>query len=150
MVTSLFMMRRKLITKEKMMDYCTGKEYLTDSINDDLESMFEDFRLGNTPSRWDDTYFLPKLTEEELKLTERKDRSYFRTFIEDPEPIVSGNQVLYWEEKGVPIQQNIDVEEAEMKASESNSEYALVSCDRETYTIENSSSLNCSHSCSLQ
>ena len=163
MLTSIRMVRKKLITKEKMLKYCTGNEYMYEkeymfeknSINDELESFFEDYRLGNTPRirAYTYNYHLPKLTEEELILTERKDRSYFETFIGDPEPIVSSNEVFYWGlffRREEPIRQNIDVEEAEMKASESNSKYVLVKCSRETYTIENSSSLNCSHSCSLQ
>ena len=47
-----------------------------DSVNDDLESLLEDLRLRNEPKEKSFTYFLPKLTEEEMELVERKDPIY--------------------------------------------------------------------------
>ena len=51
-----------------------------DSVNDDLESLFEDLRLGKEPDEEVLTYFLPKLTEEEMKSVNEKDATYFETF----------------------------------------------------------------------
>ena len=60
------------------------------------------------------TYFLPKLTEEELELVERRDTSYLDTF----------------------TYSNPDVEEAEMMLSESDSKYVHEFCRRNTFVIE--------------
>ena len=49
MVSFMNMYRRKLITKEKMENYCKGKENKKSSINDDLESLYQDIRLGSEP-----------------------------------------------------------------------------------------------------
>ena len=97
-------------------------------VNDDLESFFEDLRLGNEPDDKVTTYFLPKLTEEEMKLVGRKDTTYLLTFHNS----------------------NPDVEEAEMLLSESDSKYVEGWGWRTTFTIENSASQNISHRCSLQ
>ena len=111
------MQRNRLITKEKMENFCNGKDYQKDSVNDDLESLFEDLRREKELNEEVDTYFLTKLTEAELDLVERKDTSYFKTFT-SLEP---------------------DVEDAEMKLSESESKYVNGFCYRKTFTIENSS-----------
>ena len=63
------------------MENCKGEERRKDSVNDDLESFFEDLRLGKEPDRFITTYFLPKLTEEEMELVERKDKNYLDTFL---------------------------------------------------------------------
>ena len=126
MVTFLYMWRFNLITKEAMEDMCNGKDSLfsiTISVNDDLESLFEDLRLGKQPRERIYTYFLPKLTEEELELVARKDRTYLKTLG------IAGNK---------------DVPEAQMKLSESNSKFVKALSSRKTYTINNQSR------CSLQ
>ena len=61
-VTAVSIRRRHLITKEKMEDFCLGKENQQESVNDDLESFFEGVRLGKEYDRYNMTYFLPKLT----------------------------------------------------------------------------------------
>ena len=60
------------------------------------------------------TYFLPKLTKEELELVERRDTSYLQTF-----------------DRFYP-----DVPEAEMLLSESDSKYVQGCGWRKTFTIE--------------
>ena len=49
-LTKIRMRRLCLITKEKMEsiagEYCRGEKGLKDSVNDDLESLFENIRLG--------------------------------------------------------------------------------------------------------
>ena len=46
MITHLNLTRMKPITKEQMESFCTGKEDQDDTVNDDLESIFHDIRLG--------------------------------------------------------------------------------------------------------
>ena len=129
MVTSILLLRRYLITKEKMELYCKGEEDEKDSVNDDLESLFENIRLGKEPDEYVWTYFLPKLTEEELKLVERRDTSYLQTFLHSL---------------------NADVNETEMMLSESDSKYVYEFSYRRTFIIENSSKKSLKHKCSLQ
>ena len=126
MVTFFHMERRNLITKEKMESHCNGGEttkrgeILKNSVNDDLDVFFEDLRLGNEPEERVDTYFLPKLTQEELELMERKDESYRDTF---------NFPFIYWEDE--------DVSDSEMKMSESDSKFVRGLGKRKTFTIEN-------------
>ena len=161
MVTSIFMLRMKLITLEHMEEllhwnawrnFCTGKEYATKSSNDDLELLFEALRLGKAPSENARTYFLPKLTEKELELVEKKDSHYLQTFSTSTFmldfTVYTRTFLDDFSRWGIP--DHPDVQEAEMKASESNSKFVQGNCYRRTYTIENSFSLNCSKSCSLQ
>ena len=114
MVTMIRMERIKLITKEAMEKYTKGEEARKDSVNDDLESLFEDLRLGKEPKKKVYTYFLPKLTEEEMELVEQKDTNYFQTF--------------NWP--------NPDVPEAEMLLSESDSKFLQGWGGRKTFTID--------------
>ena len=86
------------------------------SVNDDLETLLEKIQLGKEPDDDVDFYFLPKLTEHELKLVERKDEDFMMTF--------------GWE-------MDADVDKAEMAASESDSKYVYRHGWRETFTIEN-------------
>ena len=130
MVTFLYMWRFNLITKEVMENYCQGEIYeREDSVNDDLESLIEDLRLGKEPDEKVDTYFVPKLTVEELKMVQRKDRTYFETFLESLNP---------------------DVDEAEMKLSDSDSKFVEGWCGRKTFKIKNKTQQNIFNSCSLQ
>ena len=111
MVTSVHLWRKNLITKEAMENHC--REEKSDSVNDDLESLFENLRLGKEPEKNVPTYFLPKLTEEELKLVEQRDQRYLKT---------------------IPFG---DVPETEMMLSESDSKYVNARGRRSTFTIEN-------------
>ena len=63
-----------------MESYCKGEKDEKDSVNDDLESLFENIRLGKELDEKVWAYFLPKLTKEELDLVERRDTSYNETF----------------------------------------------------------------------
>ena len=140
MVTNLYMERRNLITKEKMESHyneeetadglingesyedLTDGETLKDSINDDLDSFFEDLRLGKEPEERVSTFFLPKLTQEELELIKTNDKNYKMTF--------NAGQI-YW--------RAADVEDAVMKLSESDSKFVRALAHRKTIIIENSS-----------
>ena len=118
MVTSIRLDRRRLITKEKMESYCNGEDSeRKDSVNDDLESLFENIRLDKELDEGVPTYFLPKLTGKELELVERRDPCYLQTFsYEKP-----------------------DVHETEMLLSESDSKYVRGAAHRKTFVIQNSS-----------
>ena len=120
MVTSIYLQRSRLITKEKMESYCKGEMRWKDSVNDDLESLFENIRNGIKLWKRVETYFVPKLTEEEMELVEKGDTSYLQTF--------SGTKYGY----------NPDVDETEMMLSESDSKYAHGFSSRETFVMENS------------
>ena len=117
MVTIIRMERWGLITKERMEKFCKGEEPIKDSVNDDLESFFEELRLGKEPNKRVKTYYLPKLTKAELKLIERKDSCYLQTF-NTPFP---------------------DVDKAEMMLSESNSKFVQGVSTRTTFTFINQS-----------
>ena len=104
------MWRYELITKEEMDNFCKGEMKLKDSVNDDLESLFENIQLEKAPDEDVITYFLPKLTKEELELVERRDISYLRTF-------------AGWVIDG----ENPDVDETEMMLFESDSKYRPLS-----------------------
>ena len=82
-------------------------------MNDDLDEFFKKLQLGLEQSEDVSTYFLPKLTEEELKLAEKKDPNYFKSFS--------------WP--------NPDVDKSQMKLSESNSKFVQGFCWRKTFTI---------------
>ena len=116
MVTSIYLNRYWLITKETMESYCKGEEFEKFSVNDDLESLFENIQLGKEPDEEVDTYFLPKLTEVELELVERKDTSFLKTFIKSSNP---------------------DVNETDMMLSESDSKYIYERSWRKTFVIKN-------------
>ena len=118
MVTRIYLDRHNLITNEKMESFCKGKKYEKDSVNDDLESLFANIRLGKEPDENVYTYFLPKLTEEELELVERRDTNYLQTF--------------EWGKYA-------DVDETEMMLSESDSKYVYGQSRRITFVIKNSS-----------
>ena len=109
-VTILCMERVRLMHQEDMEKFTRGIERTFrgmegfDSVNDDLESLFGDFRLEKEPSIAKLTYFSPKLTEEELALVERKDLNYMKTFREG---------------------KDADLPEPEMKMSKSDSKFVM-------------------------
>ena len=134
-MTRIYMERWRLITKKAMVKYCKGEKDRKISVNDDLESLFEDLQLGKEPDKYEHlTYFLPKLTEKEMKSVERKDTTFLQSFyLSHP-----------------------DVEEVEMNRSESDSksdsksdlEFVGGYGWRRTFTIKNSSAQKIH--CSLQ
>ena len=80
MVTKIAIWRDRLITKQKMENVCQGSERGILSVNDDLETLFENIQFGEEPDEKVHFYFLPKLTEDELQLVERKDENFMQTF----------------------------------------------------------------------
>ena len=135
------MNRHGIITKEKMESYCKGEEYEKDSVNDDLESLFENIRLGKDLDEEVQTYFLPKLTEEEIELVERRDtRGILNSFkhFQTPEMNLPRTSYLinnfFWP--------NPDEKKAEMMLSKSSTKYIDGSTSRRTFVIENSSKIS--------
>ena len=116
-MTNIAMRLDRLITRETMENTCKGKDFEENSVNDDLDTFFEDIRLGKMSNNYVRTYFLPKLTKEELDLVERKDEDFMHTFQEE----------MY-----------ADVDKAEMLLSESDSKFVLGGGQRKTFTIKNS------------
>ena len=116
MMTNIYMWRSRLITYEKMENFCKGEEDEKESVNDDLDSFFEDICLGEEPEDEALAYFLPKLTRKELKLVERKDSDFMHTFLR---------------------KMDADVNKTEMKLSESDSKFVLGFSVRNTLISEN-------------
>ena len=154
MVTSIFLERRRLLTKEKMESYCEGVDFRKDSVNDDLESLFEKILLGKEPDERAWTYFLPRLTEEELESVEREkyqDVVEAELTISKSDSNYSGGEnwngrelEKSWERGDICYletftEKNPDVDESEMMLSESDAKYVQGDCSRRTFVIKNSS-----------
>ena len=139
MMTMIDMWRWNLITNKKMDDFYLGNKsvqsirnfcvynstlgHLTNwvmpsqSVNDDLESFFEGLNVAKVQKLRNVTYFLPKLTDEEHKLIRNKDKHYFKTFYFSTNP---------------------DVDEIEMRRSESKSKFVYGESRRRTYILVDS------------
>ena len=115
MITRMHMCRHFLITQEKMEEICKRKGLLKESVNDDIEALFADLQLGKKPKARSGSYFLPKLTQEEKELAEKKDLNYLETFSS--------------------LNPNIDHDE--MRSSESKSMYVREWCTRDTTIVKN-------------
>ena len=79
--------------------------------------MFQDIQIGKKPDDYVLTYFLPKLTKEELDLVEKKDDDFMEIFASF---------------------MDADVDKAEMMLSESDSKFVFGDGWRQTFVIENS------------
>ena len=125
LVTNIQMMRDHLVTKEKMKDHCLGKKAIKMSINEDLETFFEDLqhdrdvdtvRQGHSwYTNCVQTYFIPKLTTKEKELAEKADLQYFQNFTRGLDAFVN---------------------EYELKRSESSSLFERSRCLRKTFKIK--------------
>ena len=128
-VTMINMERHFLITKEKMEEFYLRKKYAKSSVTEDIESLChktyvshnlceicrqhvieenKNFRVH--------TFFLPKLTKNELKLVKNKDFNYFQKFVD---------------------YLRVDVDKDKMMRSESDSKFVLGLCERRTFILEN-------------
>ena len=124
MVTIIRMWRIHLITKEKMEDYYKGKnergrEHGEQSVHDDLDSFFEKLQNGWWGQEEVITYFIPKLTEEEEKLVEQKDKDHLMSY-------------SYHALGG----RDPDVSKKEMDESESKSKFVRGRCWRRTFILK--------------
>ena len=122
MVTALYMERSNLISKEKMKQYCQRGIYRRESINDDLERLFEDLQTGKLPCFRVDSYFLPELTEVEMALVEKYDQNFRQTF----------RRGFLGVEKSLL---SAALDKNEMKMTDSESKFVLTKCERLTYRI---------------
>ena len=145
MVTKLEIERQHLITKELMEMISKGEYYnvriggahfTNKSVYDDLESFYINVKFWNfrkdCTNRYGQaysvhSYCLPKLTYTELKLMEMKDKNYLKTFRNTSRTTIFDFDVWNYD--------NPDVDEREMKLSESKSKFALVECHRWTFII---------------
>ena len=118
-LTILYMHRSRLITKEKSKQATEGKlkndpgwKYYEGSINDDLDLFINNLQNSNeVEDEYVESFFLPKLTEEELKLVEEKNKEHMMS---------------YWD----GLDADVDVEE--MKQSDSKDKYLHSYCSRDT------------------
>ena len=118
-LTILHMLRRKLIVKETVEKAYKGKleEYAV-SINDDLESFFVNLQNQKTiKSERVLSFFTPKLTDEEMKLVEERNKLHLGTY------------AFYY------AGQNPDFNDKKMKESDSKSKYVLGHCRRRTFPL---------------
>ena len=126
MITEIAMSRSHLITKEKVEDYTNGifakevneKKYDNMSVNDDLDLFVKNLEKGDQIHYFNYTYFLAKLTGDQLKLVEVRDQDFLKEFISND-----------WEK--------IDVQKDEMIRSKSKAKFFRGRCWRKTVTFKN-------------
>ena len=124
-LTLLLMSRWHLITKEKVKKAYEGKlnnaedwKHTEQSIHDDLETFFENLQSQKEiKDELVESFFLPKLTENELELVAEKNESHLCTY---------GDHYFG---------QNPDVDVVEMKKSDSKSKYVHGVCMRRTIKL---------------
>ena len=88
-----------------------------ESVQDDLESFFEKLKIGKEEREDIATYFLPKLTNEEMELVEMKDEEHLQEYV--------------WHF----IERPVDVDAEELERSESDSKYVRAKCVRYTFLL---------------
>ena len=121
LLTWVWMGRQSLISQESMKEYYKGKMissegFHEESVHDDLDSLFRRIQLGENPDGDDVlTFYLPKLTEKELKLVEEKNFDYLETFMSGLDP---------------------NLNEKISEVSESDSRFVLGNCSRTSYMID--------------
>ena len=144
-LTILRMGKQKLITKETYQQVAEGKlkkdqnwaDY-DGSINDDLDSYFNQF-LNQKVLKDEQviSFFLPKLTEKELKQVEEKDMEYMQEYLLTILGLASGNITA------------ADVDIEEMQQSDSKDKYAHCHCVRDTINLSTKKSC-CDIFCNIQ
>ena len=90
--------------------YTLGKGLDEHSLNDDLEILFKKLKLGQVTDEKVQTFSFPKLTNKEMELVESKDEDHLASYGASP----------------------VDIDEAEMKLSDSKSKFVHKFCQRET------------------
>ena len=122
-LTMLNMWRRNLVTKETVQQAYDGK--LKDeigwkdgeSVHDDLEKFLTNLENNEIEDEWVNSFFTPKLTEEELKLVEERNEQHLVTYAD------------HFHGK------NPDVKLKEIKKSNSASKYVHGHCIRQTFYL---------------
>ena len=125
-LTGFWIARNYLIPKEKQKMAYEGKlkndedwKYYNGSMNDDLESFFENLQLKKEVElEWARSFFLPKLTNDELKLVEEKNLENLKSY----------SNFVYG--------MNPDVDIEEMKKSKSKSKFIHCNCYRLTIPLK--------------
>ena len=124
-LTMLQMVRYNLVTKEKVKKAAEGKlkndlewkDYVG-SINDDMEQFWINLQNQKEVEYEDvDSFFLPKLTQKELKLVREGNKEHLMTYAEHF------------------VGRNPDVDVEEMKKSDSKSKYVHGWCCRKTIPL---------------
>ena len=110
-MTTFSINKNNLITHEEMKEYYLGKRQ---SFNNDLETLFENLQLDVNIDRFQETYFLPKLTEKEQELVTKRNKQYFSSF------------------SSYNFDFNPDIHEQKMKLSKSDSQYMNCECISKT------------------
>lgn len=105
-----------------MVDYYKGRTYYVTSVNDDVESFFIYLQNGEKVEEEVWSFYLPKLTEKELKQVEDKNHEHFMTY-------------LTYHEGDDP-----DVKQEQMEKSESRLKFVCGLCVRTTEFLEIESS----------
>ena len=126
-LTKLTMWRRNLVTKETVKKAYKGAmktekvwNRYEGSINDDLETFFINLQDQETIKEDEiNSFFTPKLIEEELKLVEERNEEHLRSY-----SFHSVRQI------------NPDVDVDEMKRSNSSSKFVHVFCFRKTEPLK--------------
>ena len=133
LVTAIIQARNELVTKERMEAYASYSTlakldhdltfHLVDkSVNDDLETFFEERLMGKFCAWPSWSYFLPKLSTRELELVEMRDEDHLKTYSCYPK-------------------KDPDVNKKEMELSESTSKFLNAECYRWSFKIENGRSI---------
>ena len=117
-------------------------------LGDDLEYFFNKIKLGNYSKHFEETksYFLPQLNESEMELIDMKDETHLLTYSKYHEwiypkkreaPII-GTRILdeLSPVQENPVRKNPDIDENEMKLSDSKYKYVNCSCERTTFLID--------------
>ena len=99
MMTRIDLWKGNILAKEEMESYCKGEKDRKDSVNDDLESFFENLRLGKEPDEEVSTYFLPQLTDEEMELVKTRETNFYYNFVDifysEPDPVIHDEKIYF-------------------------------------------------------
>ena len=117
MVTAVYLKKDSLITQEKMESYSNGEnKYRRISMNDNLETLFEELQQAKYPSFGVETYYLPKLTKHQRALVDSKDVFFCSTF---------------YDKKSLDVAKK----RTKLPVSDSNELFILGECHRRTFRI---------------
>ena len=128
MITHLFMYKNYLMTKERMEKFFDLKRYTgeydwvpRESINDNLENFVEELCHRKEQEHSSQPYFVSKLTKEEMKLVENRNKEYTETYFRG----------------SFGSDRSLDISAEEIKLSESKSKYVNAQCYRTTSIVKN-------------
>ena len=120
LLTWVWMNRQRLVSKKTMKDYYKGRfeskeGFDKESVHDDLDSFFQRLQQGENPDGDDVlTFYMPQLTEDELKLVNEKNHDYLETIF-SLEP---------------------DLNEADLAITDSDSRFIHGICSRTSFMVD--------------